>query len=213
MNRIYSTMSAGILFTFAVAWTFGNTPSLLSMIFDAESGNPTILGWISIFSPLVIILIMGMGLKKLPNSVQGLIFLAMSGLIGLSMSSIFVTYTDLSIANAFLVTSIAFAGLSLWGYTTKKDISGWGSFLLMGLIGIIVASIFNIFIGSSAMDFALSVISLLIFAGLTAWDTQRIKSDFFANPNMASPAWEALSLYLNFINMFMSILQIFGNRE
>jgi uncharacterized protein len=120
----------------------------------------------------------------------------------------------------FLITSIAFAGLSLWGYTTKKDISGWGSFLIMGVIGLIVASIVNIFLASSALMFAISAIGVLIFAGLTAYDTQKIKTEYLAHAHHGDTEWlgkaaimGALNLYLDFINMFMLLLQLFGNRE
>jgi FtsH-binding integral membrane protein len=140
--------------------------------------------------------------------------------MGLSLSSIFLVYTTYSITQIFLITAIAFAGLSLWGYTTKKDISGWGSFLIMGLIGLIVASIINIFLGSPAIMFAVSIIGLLIFAGLTAYDTQRIKTEYVAHAQHMDQEWldksgimGALSLYLNFINIFMFLLQFLGNRE
>ena len=140
--------------------------------------------------------------------------------MGLSLSFIFLAFTGMSIAQTFLVTSISFAGLSLWGYTTKKDISGWGAFLIMGLIGLIVASIVNIFLGSPALHFAISVIGVLIFAGLTAYDTQKIKATYLEHAHSGDSEWlgkaaimGALTLYLDFINMFMFLLQIFGNRE
>ena len=140
--------------------------------------------------------------------------------LGISISSIFLVFTGYSIAQIFLITSIAFAGLSLWGYTTKKDISGWGSFLIMGVIGLVVASIVNIFLASSALMFAISAICVLIFAGLTAYDTQRIKTEYLAHAQHGDTEWlgkaaimGALNLYLNFINMFMMLLSLFGNRE
>ena len=140
--------------------------------------------------------------------------------MGLSLSWIFVAFTGFSIAQVFLVTSIAFAGLSLWGYTTKKDISGWGAFLIMGVIGILVASIVNIFLGSPAIAFAISILGVLIFAGLTAYDTQNIKNTYLQHAAHGDSEWlgkaaimGALQLYLDFINMFMFLLQLFGNRE
>jgi FtsH-binding integral membrane protein len=140
--------------------------------------------------------------------------------MGLSLSWIFVAFTGFSIAQVFLVTSIAFAGLSLWGYTTKKDISGWGSFLIMGVIGLIVASIINIFLGSPAIMFAISILGVMIFAGLTAYDTQDIKNEYLAHAQHGDSEWlgksaimGALRLYLDFINMFMFLLQLLGNRE
>ena len=140
--------------------------------------------------------------------------------MGLSIAWIFQAFTGVSIAQVFLVTSIAFAGLSLWGYTTKKDISGWGSFLIMGVIGLIAASIINLFLGSPAIMFAISVLGVLIFAALTAYDTQNIKNTYIAHASHGDQEWlakagimGALSLYLNFINMFMMLLSLFGNRE
>jgi uncharacterized protein len=137
--------------------------------------------------------------------------------MGLSMSTIFLTYTGTSIARMFFITAGAFAGLSLFGYTTKKDLSGFGTFLVMGLIGLIIASVVNMFLGSSVMQFVISVIGVLIFAGLTAYDTQRIKNMYFqvAGSDFIGKAvvMGALSLYLDFINMFMFMLQLFGSRE
>jgi len=140
--------------------------------------------------------------------------------MGISISYIFAMYTGVSVAHTFLVTSIAFAGLSLYGYTTKKDISAWGSFLIMGVIGLIVASIVNIWLQSSALHFAVSAVGVLIFAGLTAYDTQKIKNDYVAHAAHGDSEWlgkaaimGALNLYLDFINMFMFLLSFLGNRE
>ena len=140
--------------------------------------------------------------------------------MGLSISYIFAVYTGMSIAQTFLVTAIAFSGLSIWGYTTKKDISAWGSFLMMGVIGLIVASVVNIFMASPAIQFAVSSLGVLIFAGLTAYDTQRIKNDYIQMSRMGNAEWlaksaimGALSLYINFLNMFMFLLQFMGNRN
>ncbi|PJN94633.1 BAX inhibitor (BI)-1/YccA family protein, partial [Amaricoccus sp. HAR-UPW-R2A-40] len=154
------------------------------------------------------------------DSAAQMVFYAFSAVMGLSIAWIFAVFTGASIAQTFFVTAIAFAGLSLWGYTTKKDISAWGSFLFMGLIGLIVASIVNIFLGSPALVFAISVIGVLVFAGLTAYDTQRLKSEYLQLAAMEGQAYlgkaailGALSLYLNFINLFMMLLQLFGQRE
>ena len=140
--------------------------------------------------------------------------------MGLSLSYIFAVYTGVSLASTFLVTSISFAGLSLWGYTTKRDISGWGSFLMMGVIGLVVAMIVNIFLQSPAIYFAVSAIGVLIFAGLTAYDTQKIKNDYLQHAHSMDSEWlaksaimGALNLYLDFINLFMFLLSFLGNRE
>jgi hypothetical protein len=159
-------------------------------------------------------------INKMSATTAQTVFYAFAAVMGISISSIFLVFTGYSIAQVFLITAIAFAGLSLYGYTTKKDISGWGSFLIMGVIGLIVASIVNIFLASSALMFAISAIGVLIFAGLTAYDTQKIKTEYLAHAHHGDTEWlgkaaimGALSLYLDFINMFMMLLSLFGNRE
>jgi FtsH-binding integral membrane protein len=147
-----------------------------------------------------------------------LMFWLFAAVMGASLSSIFLRYTAQSITQVFFVTAAAFGSLSLYGYTTKKDLSGWGSFLIMGLFGIIIAAVVNIFLQSGALQFAISVIGVLVFAGLTAYDTQRIKDGYFevmgdATATAKAAIMGALSLYLDFINMFVMLLQLFGNRE
>jgi FtsH-binding integral membrane protein len=220
MNKVYGTMAVGMLVTAGVAWAFGTSEALLSIFRDPVTLQPNILGWIAMFAPLIMVFAFGAAINRLSAAGAQLFFYAFAAVMGLSISWIFAAFTGVSIAQTFLVTSIAFAGLSLWGYTTKKDISGWGSFLIMGVIGLIVASIINIFLGSPAIAFAVSIIGLLIFAGLTAYDTQRIKSDYVAHAQHMDKEWMdksgimgALSLYLNFINIFMFLLQLFGNRQ
>lgn len=220
MNRVYATMSVGMLITFAVAWAVGSNPTLLSVFRDPITLQPNILGWIVMFAPLGMIFAFGAAINRLSAAGAQLFFYVFAAVMGLSLSWIFVAFTGFSIAQVFLVTSIAFAGLSLWGYTTKKDISGWGSFLIMGVIGLIVASIINIFLGSPAIMFAISIIGVLIFAGLTAYDTQKIKNDYLQHAASMDEEWMrksgimgALNLYLDFINMFMFLLQLFGSRE
>ena len=172
------------------------------------------------FAPLAFVFGLSAAINKMSAATAQLTFYVFALVMGLSLSSIFLIYTGASIIQIFLITSIAFAGLSLYGYTTKKDLSAMGTFLIMGVIGLIVASIVNIFLASSALTFAISVIGVLIFAGLTAYDTQRIKTDYVAHAQHGDSEWlgkaaimGALSLYLNFINMFMFLLQLFGNRE
>ncbi len=220
MNKVYGTMSVGMLLTFAVAWAVGSNPALLGIFRDPLTLQPNILGWIVMFAPLGMVFAFGAAINKLSAAGAQLFFYVFASVMGLSLAWIFVAFTGFSIAQIFLVTSIAFAGLSLWGYTTKKDISGWGSFLIMGVIGLVVASIINIFLGSPAIMFAVSILGVLIFAGLTAYDTQNIKNTYLAHASHGDSEWlgksaimGALSLYLNFINMFMFLLQLFGNRE
>ena len=220
MNKVYGTMSVGMLITFAVAWAVGTSPALLSVFRDPVTLSPNILGWIIMFAPLAMVFGFSAMINRFSAAAAQTFFYAFAAVMGLSLSWIFVAFTGFSIAQVFLVTSIAFAGLSLYGYTTKKDISGWGAFLIMGVIGLVVASIVNIFLGSPAIMFAISVLGVLIFAGLTAYDTQNIKTTYIQHAAHGDAEWiaksgimGALSLYLNFINMFMMLLQLFGNRE
>ncbi len=220
MNKVYATMSIGMLITFAVAWAVGTSPQLLSVFRDPVTLSPNILGWIVMFAPLIMVFAFSAMINKLSAAGAQTFFYAFAAVMGLSLSWIFVAFTGFSIAQVFLVTSIAFAGLSLWGYTTKKDISGWGSFLIMGVIGILVAMIVNIFLQSPAIMYAISILGVLIFAGLTAYDTQKIKNDYIQHAAHADTEWlgkaaimGALNLYLDFINMFMFLLQLLGNRE
>jgi uncharacterized protein len=220
MNKVYGTMSVGTLLTFLVAWAVGTSPALLGAFRDPVTLSPNILGWIVMFAPLIMVFAFGAAINKLSAAGAQLFFYAFAAVMGLSMAWIFVAFTGYSIAQIFLITSISFAGLSLWGYTTKKDISAWGSFLIMGVIGLVVAMVVNIFLQSPAMMFAISILGVLIFAGLTAYDTQKIKNDYVQHAAHGDAEWlgksaimGALTLYLDFINMFMFLLQLFGNRE
>ncbi len=214
MNKVYGLMSVAMLITAGVAWAVGTNDALIATLF----GTP--LKWVVMFAPLVMVFAFGALINRLSVAAAQLFFYVYAAAIGLSLSFIFAVYTGTSIAQTFLVTAIAFAGLSLYGYTTKKDLSGMGTFLVMGLIGLIVASIVNIFLASSALAFAISVIGVLIFAGLTAYDTQNIKNTYVAHAVHGDTEWlgkaaimGALNLYLDFINMFMFLLNFLGNRE
>ncbi|MEI4196404.1 Bax inhibitor-1/YccA family protein [Roseovarius sp. E0-M6] len=214
MNKVYGTMSVGMLLTFLTAWAVGNNAAMMETLFTG------ITRWIVMFAPLIMVFAFGAVINKLSYAAAQLFFYAFAAVMGVSISYIFVVFTDFSIAQVFLTTSVAFAGLSLWGYTTKKDISGWGSFLIMGVIGLIVASIINIFLGSPAIMFAISILGVLIFAGLTAYDTQSIKNEYLAHAHHGDSEWlgkaaimGALRLYLDFINMFMMLLNLLGARE
>ena len=214
MNKVYALMSIGLFLTGGVAYVVGNNETLVMSLFTGMSR------WVVMFAPLVVVFAMGSMINRLRASTAQLIFYAFSALMGLSISYIFMIYTSVSIAQTFLVTSIAFAGLSLYGYTTKRNISGMGSFLIMGVIGLIVASIVNIWMQSPALMYAISVIGVLIFAGLTAYDTQKIKNTYIQMAQNGQNEWieksaimGALSLYLDFLNMFMFLLHLFGNRN
>ena len=220
MNKVYGLMAAGMLVTGAVAWGIGSSHELLSIFRDPMTLRPNILGWAVMFAPMLMAFAFGAAINRLSYAGAQLFFYAFAAVMGLSLSWIFAVFTGVSIAQTFLVTAIAFAGLSLYGYTTKRDLSALGTFLMMGLIGLIVASIVNIFIASSALAFAISLIGVLIFAGLTAYDTQRIKSDYVAHAAAMDSEWlgksaimGALNLYLDFINLFMFLLQFMGSQR
>jgi len=220
MNKVYGTMSVGMLLTFAVAWAIGSNEQLLSLFRDPVTFRPNGLGWVAMFLPLGMVFGFGAVMRRASAAGARLFFYAFSAAMGLSLAYIFAAYTGISIAQTFLVTSIAFAGLSLWGYTTKKDISGWHSFLIMGVIGLFVAMIVNMFLGSPAIMFAVSVIGVLVFAGLTAVDTQNIKNLYIAHAHHGDQEWleksgihGALNLYLNFLNMFQFLLMFMGGQE
>jgi FtsH-binding integral membrane protein len=178
------------------------------------------LKWAFILAPLAMVFVISFGIQRLKPATAQLLFWAFSALMGVSLSSIFLVYTHTSIVRVFFITAATFGALSLYGYTTKRDMSGMGSFLLMGLFGVIIASLVNLFIGSSMLQFAVSVIGVLVFAGLTAWDTQRLKNEYiYGYASGGGEAAErtailgALSLYLNFINLFTLLLQLLGQRE
>ena len=214
MNKVYALMSIGLFLTGGVAYIVGNNETLVMSLFTGMSR------WVVMFAPLIVVFAMGSMIIRLRASTAQLIFYGFSALMGLSISYIFMIYTSVSIAQTFLVTAIAFAGLSLYGYTTKRDISGMGSFLIMGVIGLIVASIINIWMQSPALMYAISILGVLIFAGLTAYDTQKIKNTYIQMARNGQREWieksaimGALSLYLDFLNMFMFLLHLFGNRN
>jgi len=220
MNKVYGLMSVAMLVTAGVAWSVGTSDALMSIFRDPMTLRPNILGWVVMFAPLAMVFAFGALINKLSAAGAQLFFYAFAAVMGLSLAWIFKVFTGVSIAQTFLITAIAFAGLSLYGYVTKRDLSGMGTFLMMGLIGLIVAMVVNIFLASSALAFAISVIGLLIFAGLTAYDTQKIKADYIAHAEAMDSEWlaksaimGALNLYLDFINMFMFLLQFMGNRE
>jgi FtsH-binding integral membrane protein len=228
MNKVYGLMAVGMIITGLVAYVVGTdfaravagepTNILPVGLLQAMFTSP--LKWVVMFAPLAVVFAFSAGINRMSEGVAQGVFWLFAALMGLSISWIFSVFTGMSIAQVFFVTAIAFAGLSLWGYTTKKDISGWGSFLIMGVIGLIVASLVNIWLASSAVTFAVSALGVLIFAGLTAYDTQNIKNTYLqlraaeGHEFLGKAAiMGALQLYLDFINMFMMLLQLFGNRE
>lgn len=222
MLQVYNYMAIGLAITGLVALgafkmaVIGDPGSLQLTQFGAALFNSP-LKWVVMLAPLGMVFFLGARISKMSVSSAQLTFWIFAALMGLSLSSIFLVYTHGSIARVFFITSAAFGGLSLFGYTTKKDISGWGSFLFMGLIGIIIAMVVNIFLASSALQFAISVIGVLVFAGLTAYDTQQIKEMYLESDDSTTSGRKAimgaLKLYLDFINLFIMLLHLFGNRE
>jgi uncharacterized protein len=212
MLSVYNYMASGVLLTGVVAMLFARSGMAESILF-----GPGLLKYLIMFAPLAFVMVMSFGINKLSTVATQACFWAFATVMGLSMSTIFFVYTQTSIAETFFATAAAFAGLSLVGYTTKKDLSGMGTFLIMGLFGLIVASVINIFLKSGTMHLVISAIGVLIFAGLTAYDTQRIKSMYahVAGTDMVGKTvvMGALSLYLDFINMFQYLLSFMGSRD
>jgi FtsH-binding integral membrane protein len=215
MLSIYNYMGSAVLLTgiVAILFSWGGIESPAAWL----AINGGLLFWAVKLAPLAFILAMSFGLHKMSYTTLQIVFWSFATVMGMSLSTIFLVYTGESIAVTFFATAGAFAGLSLWGYTTKKDISGWGSFLFMGVIGLIIAMVINIFLGSETMAFVISGLGVLIFAGLTAYDTQRLKNDYqyLRGTEFMGKAviMGATSLYLDFVNMFMFLLQFLGSRE
>ena len=210
MLRVYNYMSAGLVLTGGVAYATSQSPALLELIY----GN-TLVFWVVMLAPLGLIIF---GFRPSVSAATAqVIYWLFSALMGLSLAYVFLAYTGASVARVFFITAGTFAGMSLYGYTTKRDLTGIGSFLIMGLIGLIIASIVNIFMQSAAMEWVISVIGVLIFVGLTAYDTQKIKQSYNeadGSEIMTKKAvFGALRLYLDFINLFLFLLRLFGNRN
>ncbi len=225
MLRVYNWMASGLLVTGAVAYAIANT-SLINAFYPLVptpfgfQHHATGLAMIAMFAPLAFVLVLSLGVNKLSTSAAQSLFWVFCGAMGASLVSIFLVYTSESIVRVFFITSATFAATSLYGYTTKADLSRMGSFMMMGLFGIIIASLVNMFFQSSALQFALSIVGVIVFTGLTAYDTQRIKSSYMQSAYAEGTdgagkrsVYDALSLYLNFINLFMMLLQLLGNRN
>mgnify|MGYP001200485335 CR=1 FL=1 len=218
MNKVYSFMAVGLALTGAIAHlvsslAYNFETNTLTQFGSVIYGSP--LSFIIMLAPLGFIMALSFGINKMRESTVQILFWTFASVMGLSLSSIFIQYTGESIARVFFISASTFGALSLYGYTTKKDLSGWGSFLFIGLVGILIASIVNIFMASSMLQFAISVIGVLVFAGLTAYDTQQIKNMYFeGSGNQGKKAiMGSLRLYLDFINLFIMLLQLFGNRR
>jgi FtsH-binding integral membrane protein len=215
MLSVYNYMGIGLVVTGLVAYFFNQWATASEANFNLIYGSP--LAWVIMLAPLAFVLVLSFGINKMSTGAAQLTFWAFATVMGLSLSSIFAVYTGASIARVFFITAATFGAMSLYGYTTKRDLTSMGTFLFMGLIGLVIAMIVNIFLQSSALEFAISAIGVLIFVGLTAYDTQKIKesyaSHFGADVLTKNAIMGALSLYLDFINLFLMLLRLFGNRE
>ena len=211
MQKVFGLMGLGTAITGLVAFFTANSPAMLQMVY----GTP--LRYVVFFAPFAFILALSFGINRMRASTAQMVFWLFSGVMGLSLASVFLVYTGQSIVTTFFVSSATFFGMALYGYTTKRDLTGWGSFLFMGLLGLIVASVVGIFIQSSALQFAISVIGVLIFTGLTAYDTQKIKEMYYAGDSSEiggkKAVMGALALYLDFINLFLYLLRFIGDRR
>lgn len=211
LSRVYMFMAFGLLLTGGVSYAVSNSPQLMQLIF----GTP--LQWLVIFAPLGLVFFMSYRINSLSFATAQALFWVYSAMVGMSLASLFLAYTGTSIARVFFITSSMFGVMSLYGYTTRRDLSGMGSFMFMGLIGIIIASIINMFLQSSAMHFIISFIGVIVFTGLTAYDTQAIKLMYYEGDNaelMGKKAlMGALRLYLDFLNLFIYMLHFLGDRR
>ncbi|NIJ07975.1 hypothetical protein FHS31_001585 [Sphingomonas vulcanisoli] len=215
MLSVYNYMASGVLLTGIVAMLFarGGADSLAAQVF--LNGGP--LKWVVMLAPIGLVMWLSFGINRISEGTAKAIFWGYAALMGVSLSTILLVYTGASVAQTFFATAAAFASLSLWGYTTKKDLSAFGTFLIMGVIGIFVAMLINMFLKSSALDLVVSVLGVLLFAGLTAWNTQQIKSAYFAVQGTSmmgkTVIMGALQLYIDFINMFLFLLRFMGDRR
>ena len=212
MLSVYNYMASGVLLTGLVAMLFARSGMAADLFI-----NGGLLKWVVVLAPLGLVMWLSFGINRISTGTAQALFWIYAATLGLSLSVIFLEYTGTSIARTFFATAAAFASLSLWGYTTKKDLSAFGTFLVMGLFGLIIAMVINFFLKSTAMDLAISAIGVLIFAGLTAYDTQKIKSMYFevAGTDYVGKAvvMGALALYLDFLNMFLFLLRFMGSRD
>jgi len=211
MLAIYNNMGIGLVVTGLVAFLVSSSPALTAAIF----GTP--LKWVAMFAPLAFVFFLSFRMERMTVGSARLAFFAFAAVMGVSMASIFLVFTGASIARTFFIASAMFLSVSLWGYTTKRDLTKFSTFLFMGLIGVVIASLVNVFLASSALQMVVSLVGVLVFTGLTAWDTQRAKSDYLHYAGTAHAEklgiMGALSLYLNFVNLFQLLLTFTGQRE
>ena len=218
LSGVFMWMGLALSITALVSWLFASNSALMSILFDPQTGSMNMMGWIVMLAPLGLVLWMSMGFQKLGASTLVLIFIVYSALMGASLSFIFIIYTLPSIAKTFVITAAMFGFMGVLGYTTKTDLTKFGSIMMMGLVGLIIASVVNMFMQSDTMEYVISFIGVLVFTGLTAYDVQKLKR-IGASMQMDSEAARkvtimgALTLYLDFINLFLFLLRFLGNRK
>jgi FtsH-binding integral membrane protein len=223
MLRVYNYMVGALALTGAVAWLTAHSPLLGVLYHQVVTANgvalaPTLAGWVVFLAPLALVFFLSFRIMHMSQAAAQATFWIYAALVGASLSSILIVYTGASVATTFFVTAATFGAMSLYGYTTKRDLTGIGNFLFMGLIGILLASLANMFFHSAAVDFVVSVLGVLIFTGLTAWDTQKIKMTYYQLGGDTAVAGKAaimgaLSLYLDFLNIFLFLLRFMGDRR
>lgn len=224
MLRVYNYMVGALALTGAVAYLVANSPVLLNAFYhqvltaNGVALSPTLLGWVVMLAPLALVFFLSFRIMQMSQSAAQTTFWVYAAMVGASLASILIAYTGTSVATTFFVTAATFGAMSLWGYTTRRDLTGFGHFLFMGLIGILLAMLVNIFFKSPAVNFVVSVLGVLIFTGLTAWDTQKIKNTYYMVGGDTAVAGKAaimgaLALYLDFLNIFLFLLRFMGNRR
>jgi len=221
MLSVYNYMASALALTGLTAYAAANFPPLRDMLYAVGASGQvglTGLGWLVAFAPLAFVLFMSFGLNSMSLQTLKATFWGYAAIMGLSLSSLLLVYTGASVVKAFFITSILFGSMSIWGYTTKRDLTGMGNFLMIGLFGVIIASLINIFLASSGLEFIMSILVVVIFTGLTAYDTQKLKAIYYStvgNDLVANKLaiMGALSLYMDFINLFVQLVRFFGERR
>jgi uncharacterized protein len=218
MLSVYNYMLIGLTLTGLSAWVVADVPAVSAIFYQVNPMTSrfalTGIGWIALLAPLALVMALSWGIQRMSLATAQAVFWGYAGLVGISLAPILWVYTGTSVAQVFFITAATFGAMSLWGYTTKRDLSGWGSFLFMGLIGIVIASLVNIFLQSSMMSWVISIIGVVIFTGLTAYDTQAIKESYVASDDSSlagrKAIYGALRLYLDFINLFIMLMRLMG---
>ena len=218
MLRIYNYMLVGLLLTGGTAWLVSSSPQVAALFFQVNAATNAVglsaLGWVALLAPLAMVFFLSFGINRMSVGAAQALFWVYSGVVGIGLAPILWIYTGASVAETFFITAATFGAMSVWGYTTRANLAGMGSFLFMGLIGIIIASVVNMFLHSAAIQWVVSVAGVLIFTGLTAYDTQAIKESYVANDDGTvagrKAIFGALRLYLDFLNLFLLLLQLFG---